>query len=136
MPADVVGRLLSRLPFHAGSAGSTRGVAARVERYSGPRTELRSLYELAEDSARELDAYIEAGTVLVAVAGDEIVGHLQLTDTDDPTQVEIKNMAVVPSHQRRGIGRALVDAAVRCARGTGRASLLVATAAADTGNLR
>ncbi len=42
-------------------------------------------------------------------------------------------MAVVESHRGRGVGRALVGAAVeRAARGP----LRVATAAADTGNLR
>ena len=128
----MLGRLLSAVPF----IGHTGGMAVRVECYGGPRAELRSLFELAEDSASELDGYIEAGTVFVALDGDEIAGHLQLTATDDPTEAEIKNMAILPSHQRRGIGRALVEAAARTARSTGRASLLVATAAADTGNLR
>jgi ribosomal protein S18 acetylase RimI-like enzyme len=128
----MLGRILSAVPF----IGHTAGIAVRVERFVGPRSALRSLFELAEDSAQELDGYMHAGTVLVAVAGDEIVGHLQLTDTHYPTEAEIKNMAILPAHQRSGIGRALVEAAVRSARGTGRASLLVATAAADTGNLR
>jgi ribosomal protein S18 acetylase RimI-like enzyme len=74
--------------------------------------------------------------VLVAVDGDELVGQLQLTDTDEPSAAEIKNMAVAPSHQGRGIGRALVEAAIARARAEGRSTLLVATAAADTGNLR
>ena len=108
----------------------------RVLEHSGPRAELRRLFELAEDSAQELDAYIDAGRVLVALAGDEIVGHLQLTDTGDPSEAEIKNTAVDPAHQRRGIGRALMQAAIELAREEGRASLLVATAAAGVGNLR
>jgi len=125
-------RLLSALPF----IGHTAEMAVRVECYGGPRAELRSLFELAEDSAPELDGYIEAGTVLVALDGDDIAGHLQLQDTTDPAEAEIKNMAVLPSHQHRGIGRALVEAAARSAAGSGRSSLRVATAAADTGNLR
>ena len=36
----------------------------------------------------------------------------------------------------RGVGRALVEAAVALARREGRSTVLVATAAADTGNLR
>ena len=39
----------------------------RIERHTGPRSELRALFELAEDSAAELDGYIDAGEVLVAV---------------------------------------------------------------------
>ena len=107
----------------------------RVEEHTGPRAELRPLFELAEDSAEALDGYLHAGRVLVAVDGDRIVGHLQLTGADDESAVEIKNMAVAPSHQGRGLGRALVEAAVALAR-EGRSTLLVATAAADVGNLR
>jgi GNAT superfamily N-acetyltransferase len=108
----------------------------RVEEHTGPRAELRPLFELAEDSAEALDGYLHAGRVLVAVDGDRIVGHLQLTGADDESAVEIKNMAVAPSHQGRGVGRALVEAAVALARAEGRSTLLVATAAADVGNLR
>ena len=108
----------------------------RVVEHRGPRSELRWLFELAEDSAQELDAYIERGRVFIALEGEEVVGHLQLTDTGDPVEVEVKNMAVDSGHQGRGIGRALMEAAIELARGEGRARLLVATAAADAGNLR
>ena len=108
----------------------------RVIEHAGPRTELRRSFELAEDSAQELDAYIDAGRVLVALEGDEIVGHLQLTDAADPAEVEIKNTAVDPGRQRRGIGRALMEAALELARSEGRSRVVVATAAADAGNLR
>src|SRR5215470_13010925 len=80
----------------------------RVETYGGPRDSLRPLFELAEDSAAELDSYIDAGRVLVAVAGGEVIGHLQLTGTGDPRQVEIKNMAVREDRQGQGVGRRLV----------------------------
>jgi hypothetical protein len=33
----------------------------RVETYDGPRESLRALFELAEDSAAELDSYIGTG---------------------------------------------------------------------------
>jgi ribosomal protein S18 acetylase RimI-like enzyme len=45
-------------------------------------------------------------------------------------------MAVLPSHRRRGIGRALITAAIELARSESRSTLVVATAAADVGNLR
>lgn len=108
----------------------------RIVEHSGPRSELRRLFELAEDSEQELDGYIDAGRVLVALEGDEIVGHLQLTDTADPSEAEVKNTAVDPGHQRRGIGRALMEAAIGLAREEGRSRVVVATAAAGIGNLR
>lgn len=112
------------------------GPAMRVERHTGSRAALRSLFELAEDSPEQLDAYLDAGRVLVAVEGDRVVGHVQIVVTDRSDEAEIKSMAVLPSHQGRGIGRALVAAAVDLARDEGRSTLVVATAAADTGNLR
>jgi lactoylglutathione lyase len=110
--------------------------AIAVKEHPGARTGLRSLFELAEDSSQELDAYIDAGRVLVAVDGNQVVGHVQITETERPAEAEIKNMAVDPSHQRRGVGRTLIAAAIALARGDGRSTLVVATAAADTGNLR
>jgi ribosomal protein S18 acetylase RimI-like enzyme len=110
--------------------------AIAVAEHSGPRADLRSLFALAEDSSAQLDAYIDAGRVLVAVDADEIVGHLQITETGRPAEAEITNVAVDPSHQGRGIGRALIAAAIGLARDEGRSALVVATAAADTGNLR
>jgi ribosomal protein S18 acetylase RimI-like enzyme len=45
-------------------------------------------------------------------------------------------MAVVATHRGRGIGRELMAAAIAQARAEDRATLVVATAAADAGNLR
>jgi GNAT superfamily N-acetyltransferase len=90
-----------------------------IEPYAGDRARIRALFELAEDSRAALDAYIDAGRVLVAWNKDEPIGQLQLV-----------------SHQRRGVGAALVAAAVELARADGIGALVVATAAADTGNLR
>ena len=108
----------------------------RIELHSGDRDGLRPLFELAEDSAAELDSYIGAGRVLVARSGSEVIGHLQLTGTGDPGQAEIKNMAVTESRQGQGIGRRLVQAAVDLVAAEAVTTLLVATAAADIGNLR
>jgi GNAT superfamily N-acetyltransferase len=113
-----------------------RDGAVDVRPYAGPRTALRRLFELAEDSAQELDAYIDAGRVLVALCGDRIVGHLQMTDTGRPAEAEVKNMAVDESFRGRGVGRALMAAAIDLARHEGRSKVIVATATADTGNLR
>jgi GNAT superfamily N-acetyltransferase len=115
----------------------------RVEWYTGDRAVLRALFALAEDSAVALDSYLHAGRVLVAVrggdSGGEIVGHLLLVDTGTAGDVEIKNMAVRESSQGCGIGarlvRAAIDAATDAAAGSS-GRIVVATAAADTGNLR
>ena len=110
--------------------------AVHVTGHTGPRGRLRALFEEAEDSARELDTYIDAGEVLVAVAGERVVGHIQLIDGPADDASEIKNMAVDATYRKRGIGRMLVEAAIDLARARGRSAVTVATATADVGNLR
>ncbi|MFL6071124.1 MAG: GNAT family N-acetyltransferase [Actinomycetes bacterium] len=101
-----------------------------------PRADLRWLFELAEDSTEQLNAYIDLGRVLVAREGSAAVGHLQLISGEDPLVLEIKSMAVAEERQGQGIGRTLVDAAVAIARSEGAATVLVSTATADVGILR
>jgi ribosomal protein S18 acetylase RimI-like enzyme len=74
--------------------------------------------------------------VLVALADQDPVGHLQLVPSEEGV-VEIKNMAVRPQWQGRGVGARLVAAAVEMvtAEPSG-TTMVVATAAADVGNLR
>ena len=108
----------------------------QVDWYDGDRAALRGLFEEAEDSPAELDAYVGQGRVLVARLGDAIVGHLQLVDTEHDGVVELKNMAVAEAMRGTGIGRHLVHRAIAASRAAGRTRLTVATAAADVGNLR
>jgi ribosomal protein S18 acetylase RimI-like enzyme len=105
--------------------------AVRIVAHTGPRVPIRWLFELAEDSRAALDAYVDGGLVLVAIAGDEVVGHVQVTDTAAPGELELKSLAVSPACRRRGVGSALVSAAAALARDEGAATLILATAAAD-----
>jgi GNAT superfamily N-acetyltransferase len=83
-----------------------------IEWHLGPRSTLRPLFEFAEDSASQLDRYLELGRVLVARRGDAVLGHLQLVPTKPPIEIELKNMAVVPEERGTGLGRALVRSAL------------------------
>ena len=102
----------------------------RIETYVGDRQVLWPLFALAEDSAEEIAATIGLGEVWVARKGGRIVGKVQLVGA------ELKSLAVASSHQRQGIGAALVGQVVALALARGFDRLTVATAAADTGNLR
>jgi GNAT superfamily N-acetyltransferase len=108
----------------------------RIEIHDGPRAALRPLFEEADDSGEEIDSYIDRGRVLLAIAGDEVVGHLQLTETASPAELEIKSTAVLESHRRRGIGGRMIASALALAREESRQLVLVATATADIDNLR
>jgi len=110
-----------------------------VEWHAGDRDALRPLFELAEDSAAELDSYLGAGRVLVVTDGPVILGHLQLTGAGPDghgDQAEIKNMAVREDRQGQGLGRRLVRSALERLAAEGVTTVRVATAAADIGNLR
>lgn len=108
----------------------------RIEWWHGDRAPLRALFEEAEDSPAQLDGYVDEGRVLVARLGGRVVGHLQLVDTAVAGEVELRNMAVSEHVRGTGVGRALVDRAVAELRTGGHERLVVATAAADVGNLR
>jgi GNAT superfamily N-acetyltransferase len=107
-----------------------------VEWYADDRDALRPLFELAEDSAAELDSYLHSGRVLIARSGPRIVGHLQLTGTGQSGQAEVKNMAIREDRQGQGLGRRLMQAALTLLAAEGVTTVRVATAAADIGNLR
>jgi len=104
--------------------------------HDAPREERRELFVLAEDSREALDGYLRLGRVLVAVEGEARVGHAQLVEPGASGEIELRSLAVAEDRQRRGIGRALVERVVAEARAGGAHTLLVATAAADIGNLR
>jgi GNAT superfamily N-acetyltransferase len=135
---DPDGRGLVFAPWVYGRAPDPvdRSTPLRIDWYEGDRRDLRALFEEAEDSRAQLDAYIDAGRVLVARLGDRVAGHLQLVEDGRGRDIELKNMAVVPELRGTGIGRRLLEEAVVLARDAGYAQMLVATAAADVDNLR
>jgi ribosomal protein S18 acetylase RimI-like enzyme len=119
------------------SAGRGKGDSdIRIEPYAGSREALRGLFELAEDSPSQLASYLGSGRVVVALSNADVIGHLQLVATDKVGEFEIKNMAVLETHQGRGVGCRLVRTAIEMAAADGGATVVVATAAADIDNLR
>jgi GNAT superfamily N-acetyltransferase len=107
-----------------------------IEEHEGSHRDLTWSFREAEDSQRLLDAYIDLGRVWVArtVSGD-VVGHLQAVPRD-PETWEVTNTAVVESSRGQGVGRMLIERVVEEARAAGVGRVILATAAADVGNLR
>ncbi len=111
-------------------------VRGAIAWHDGPRTSLRPLFELADDSAVQIDAYIGLGRVLVARDDTGmIIGHAQLVPGERPDAVELKSIAVLPNFQRRGIGRALIERLLAGCDEDVRA-VSVTTATADVDNIR
>lgn len=84
----------------------------------------------------QISGYIDRGEVLVVRDGGRIVGHLQIIETGEGGVFELKSLAVRPSRQSEGLGRALVAAAITHCRERNGRRLIVSTATADIGNLR
>lgn len=104
-----------------------------IEPFAGERSDLLELYRAADDSDSSISSYIDAGDVMVARRGHMILGHVQLVWSY--VVCEIKSVAVREGERRRGIGSALVQAAIDHAFTSGAACVRVATAAADIRNL-
>jgi GNAT superfamily N-acetyltransferase len=107
-----------------------------IEWFEGSRSALADLFALADDSPQQVERYRDLGRVLVARDGPTPIGHLQLVSGEGGDEAEVKSLAVREDRQRTGIGRALMDRAIAVCRQGRRSTLLVATAAADTGVLR
>ena len=99
--------------------------------HEGPRNLLAPLFAEADDSESEIAGYCHLGDILVARLGGELVGQLQIVEIAEPGVFEIKSMAVFGSWRSRGIGTALVHAAISYCRERRARLLLVATAAAS-----
>jgi len=107
-----------------------------IAAYDGDRARLFPLFRLADDSDREIASCLARGTVLVAVAAAEIVGHVQMLEAGAPATWELKSLAVAEGHRRHDLGRHLVEAGLAHARDRGASRVLLATGAADTALLR
>jgi putative acetyltransferase len=84
--------------------------------------------------AKLVDALREGGFVrlsLIAEVGGQIVGHILfsklpiITETGVVEALALAPMAVIPSHQRRGIGSKLVDEGLRLCRKAGHRIVVV-----------
>jgi GNAT superfamily N-acetyltransferase len=119
-----------------GRACHQRNIPMHISPYKEERTFLLSLFAMADDSTAQIATYLSLGEILVARDGDLVIGHLQIVETDDGGVFELKSIAVTEKRQREGIGRGLIAAAIAHCRVRGGRRLIVATAAADIGNLR
>ncbi len=107
-----------------------------VSEYTGSHRDLAWSFREAEDSERQLDAYIDLGRVWVArTPSGDVVGHLQAVPRAEDTW-EVTSTAVSESSRGHGIGRLLLEHSVDEARSAGVTRVILATATADVGNLR
>ena len=101
----------------------------------GPaRRALMPLIRLAEDSDSQLESSIGDGTMYVAEEGETPIGVVLVLDHGG-SERELRYVAIAESHQRRGLGKAMLADVREAEAARGSARLLVGTSSADTGNL-
>ena len=82
----------------------------KITEVSGDRWAYRDLLLLADPSEEMIGRYLPAGFLLAAHEGGAAAGVLSAVPVESGW--ELKNIAVAPAFQRRGVGRALIDAAL------------------------
>ncbi len=93
---------------------------------------IRSIHKTAFGQSAEanlVDALVSGGYValsLVAVVDGQIAGHVLLSRlTSPPRSLALAPLAVLPAHQRLGIGSALVKVSIRRAKADGASAIFV-----------
>lgn len=81
---------------------------------------------LADPSIPTIERYLHSGTCYIASYEGTVIGAYILLPTR-PETMELVNIAVAEEHQGRGIGKMLVQHAIRTAKSQGYATLEVGT---------
>lgn len=92
------------------------------------REAYRDLLLLADEQWDMVERYLNRGEMFAAFAKDAVellperaLGCMIVTDEgvdeDGARIAEVKSLAVAPNHQRRGVGRALLEHTARCCAG-------------------
>ena len=77
---------------------------------------------LGDEQESMIDRYLEEGALYIWKEGEETAGVCVVTDQGNGV-LELKNIAVDPRFQRRGIGRAMIEALAKRYRGSYRVPL-------------
>ena len=104
-----------------------------IKEITQEKKQVLELLLLADPSQERVERYLEKGILLVYEERGEKIGEIVLYPVA-PGEWEIKNIAVAPKAQKRGIGRLLLQAAQsRCLPGD---RLIVGTADISRGAVR
>lgn len=85
-----------------------------------------------QDTRAQLERIVKAPNIvlLVAVDGEDVLGYIQLSDYENTYHRPLKNLitlATSPRHQRRGVGRRLLEAGEEWARADGACGVRLVT---------
>ncbi|WP_373522388.1 GNAT family N-acetyltransferase [Aquiflexum sp.] len=95
-----------------------------------------ALLELADPSRRMIDSYLPISEIYLTESGDKIIGVYVLFPLDQKETIEIKNIAVLPEFQGKGIGKMMLGHAEEISKNMGFSKLRIATANTSIAQLR
>lgn len=91
-------------------------------------------YDMTAARAAEIlgrERVIKEGTILALRGGVPAGLVITVSDAEDPFEAEIETLGVLPAHQGIGLGRALLQTALRAASAHGKLSVVLSVAAAN-----
>jgi len=102
---------------------------------AGNRGRFLPLFLLADESAQQVQSYMNTGDLYVYSSEDGIAAGIVLAIPVEPGVVELKAVAIETQQQRRGIGKRMLTNVLAELRGLGCKRVLVGTANAAIGQL-
>ncbi len=84
----------------------TKGI--EIEHIAIDKKKYLELLLLGDESEKMIDLYLERGDVYILKIDDKAIGECVITDEGEGI-IEIKNIAIMPSFQRMGYGRMLIQ---------------------------
>lgn len=98
------------------------------------RSELMELLLLADESESVIESYIREGEMFKILINQKLAGVI-LFVFHSQNEVELKNMALLPTFQGQGTGREVIEQLVKYYRGKGYQKMIVGTANSSIGNI-
>ncbi|WP_373495121.1 GNAT family N-acetyltransferase [Aquiflexum sp.] len=94
------------------------------------------LLELADPSRRMIDSYLPYSEVYLVESIEKIIGVYVLFPLDQRETIEIKNIAVLPEFQGKGLGKLMLGHAEEISQNMGFSKLRIATANTSIAQLK
>lgn len=79
-----------------------------IEQITTDKRAFMPLLLLADEQESMIDRYLDRGEMFALIDQSQLIIAIAVVTREDNHTFELKNLAVAPSHQRKGYGRAMV----------------------------
>lgn len=81
----------------------------KIEKITSDKKRFLELLLLADEQESMIDRYLERGELFVMYEPEDKVACVAVVTNEGNDVCELKNIAVDPSHQRKGLGRKMIE---------------------------